>query len=29
MTPLQPAGVVMGVAGAISSLIFYKKLLEK
>ena len=29
MTPLQPAGVVMGVAGAITSLIFYKKLLEK
>ncbi len=29
MTPLQPAGVIMGVAGAITSLIFYKKLLEK
>jgi uncharacterized membrane protein YeaQ/YmgE (transglycosylase-associated protein family) len=29
MTPLQPAGVVMGVVGAVSSLILYKKLLEK
>lgn len=29
MTPLQPAGVVMGVAGAVTSLILYKKLLEK
>jgi uncharacterized membrane protein YeaQ/YmgE (transglycosylase-associated protein family) len=29
MTPLQPTGIVMGVAGAIASLIFYKKLLEK
>jgi len=29
MTPLQPAGVVMGVAGAVSSLVLYKKLLEK
>jgi hypothetical protein len=29
MTTLQPAGVVMGVAGAVASLIFYKKLLEK
>lgn len=29
MTPLQPAGVVMGVAGAVLSLVFYKKLLEK
>ena len=29
ITPLQPAGIVMGVAGAIASLIFYKKLLEK
>lgn len=29
MTPLQPAGVIMGVAGSILSLIFYKKLLEK
>jgi uncharacterized membrane protein YeaQ/YmgE (transglycosylase-associated protein family) len=29
MTPLQPTGIVMGVAGAIASLVFYKKLLEK
>ena len=29
MTPLQPAGVVMGVAGAVTSLVLYKKLLEK
>lgn len=29
MTPLQPAGVVMGVVGAVSSLVLYKKLLEK
>jgi len=29
MTPLQPAGVIMGVGGAVASLIFYKKLLEK
>lgn len=29
VTPLQPAGVVMGVAGAVASLVFYKKLLEK
>jgi uncharacterized membrane protein YeaQ/YmgE (transglycosylase-associated protein family) len=29
MTPLQPAGLFMGVAGAVTSLIFYKKLLEK
>ena len=29
MTPLQPTGSVMGVAGAIASLVFYKKLLEK
>ena len=29
MTPLQPAGVLMGVAGAVLSLVFYKKLLEK
>jgi len=29
MTPLQPTGLVMGVAGAIASLVFYKKLLEK
>lgn len=29
MTPLQPAGIIMGVAGAISSLVLYKKLLEK
>lgn len=29
MTPLQPAGVIMGVAGATASLVFYKKLLEK
>ena len=29
MTPLQPAGVTMGVAGAVLSLVFYKKLLEK
>lgn len=29
MTPLQPAGIVMGVAGAALSLVFYKKLLEK
>lgn len=29
MTPLQPAGIIMGVAGAVVSLIFYKKLLEK
>jgi len=26
---LQPAGVIMGVAGAIASLVFYKHLLEK
>lgn len=29
MTPLQPAGVLMGVAGAVLSLVLYKKLLEK
>jgi uncharacterized membrane protein YeaQ/YmgE (transglycosylase-associated protein family) len=29
MTPLQPAGLFMGVAGAVASLVFYKKLLEK
>ena len=29
MTPLQPAGILMGVAGAVLSLVFYKKLLEK
>lgn len=29
MTPLQPAGILMGVAGATASLVFYKKLLEK
>jgi uncharacterized membrane protein YeaQ/YmgE (transglycosylase-associated protein family) len=29
MTPLQPAGIMMGVVGAIASLVFYKKLLEK
>ena len=29
MSPLQPAGIIMGVAGAIASLVFYKKLLEK
>jgi uncharacterized membrane protein YeaQ/YmgE (transglycosylase-associated protein family) len=29
MTPLQPAGLMMGVVGAIASLVFYKKLLEK
>jgi len=29
LTPLQPTGIVMGVAGAIASLVFYKKLLEK
>ena len=29
MTPLQPAGVLMGVAGAVLSLVFYKKLLEQ
>lgn len=29
MTALQPAGIIMGVAGAIASLVFYKKLLEK
>jgi uncharacterized membrane protein YeaQ/YmgE (transglycosylase-associated protein family) len=29
MTPLQPSSVVMGVAGAVASLVFYKKLLEK
>ena len=29
MTPLQPAGVVMGVVGAVTSLVLYKKLLEK
>lgn len=29
MTPLQPSGIIMGVAGAVTSLIFYKKLLEK
>ena len=29
ITPLQPAGVIMGVAGAIASLVFYKHLLEK
>ena len=29
MTPLQPTGVIMGVAGATASLVFYKKLLEK
>jgi uncharacterized membrane protein YeaQ/YmgE (transglycosylase-associated protein family) len=29
MTPLQPAGLFMGVAGAVTSLVFYKKLLEK
>jgi uncharacterized membrane protein YeaQ/YmgE (transglycosylase-associated protein family) len=29
MTPLQPAGILMGVAGATCSLVFYKKLLEK
>lgn len=29
ITPLAPSGVVMGVAGAVASLVFYKKLLEK
>ena len=29
ITPLQPAGVIMGVAGAVTSLVFYKHLLEK
>lgn len=29
MTPLQPAGVMMGIAGAVVSLVLYKKLLEK
>lgn len=29
MTPLQPSGLFMGVAGSIASLVFYKKLLEK
>jgi uncharacterized membrane protein YeaQ/YmgE (transglycosylase-associated protein family) len=29
MTALQPAGILMGVAGATASLVFYKKLLEK
>lgn len=29
ITPLQPSGVIMGVAGAITSLVFYKHLLEK
>lgn len=29
MTPLQPAGLIMGVAGSIVSLLLYKKLLEK
>jgi uncharacterized membrane protein YeaQ/YmgE (transglycosylase-associated protein family) len=29
MTPLQPAGIIMGVAGAVASLVLYKKLLEK
>lgn len=29
ITPLQPSGVIMGVAGAIASLVFYKHLLEK
>jgi uncharacterized membrane protein YeaQ/YmgE (transglycosylase-associated protein family) len=29
MTPLEPTGIIMGVAGAVASLIFYKKLLEK
>ena len=28
MTPLQPAGVVMGVCGAVVALAFYKKILE-
>jgi uncharacterized membrane protein YeaQ/YmgE (transglycosylase-associated protein family) len=29
ITPLQPAGITMGVVGATASLVFYKKLLEK
>ena len=29
ITPLQPAGILMGVVGATASLVFYKKLLEK
>lgn len=29
MTPLEPTGIIMGVVGAVASLIFYKKLLEK
>lgn len=29
MTPLQPSGIFMGVVGAVASLVFYKKLLEK
>ena len=29
MTPMQPAGVVMGVVGSVTSLVLYKKLLEK
>ena len=29
MTPLQPAGILMGVVGGVASLVFYKKLLEK
>lgn len=29
MTPLQPAGIIMGVVGSTTSLVFYKKLLEK
>jgi len=29
MTPMQPAGVVMGVVGSVASLVLYKKLLEK
>jgi uncharacterized membrane protein YeaQ/YmgE (transglycosylase-associated protein family) len=29
MTPLQPSGIFMGVVGAVGSLVFYKKLLEK
>ena len=29
MTPLQPSGIFMGVVGAVTSLVLYKKLLEK
>ena len=29
MTPLQPAGILMGVVGGVASLVFYNKLLEK